>query len=227
MVTIMPVSKNPQKIKEMFNTIADSYDFNNNLISLGIHRVVKYISLKSLDIKKDSKVLDECTGTGDFAKFILQICPSAKVTGIDFSDNMLSIAKKRVPDADFILSDCTSLPFEDNSFDIVTMGFGLRNIEDYNKAIQETQRVLKPQGEFLQLDFGQKNFFSKIFDIIVPPLIKLFYGKNLPYNYLLQSKKEFPEPEELIRIFESNGFKLKCRKDFLFGVISAQIMQKI
>ena len=222
----MTISKNPEKIRSMFNSIAAKYDFNNNLISLGMHKFVKYMSIKNLEITDNSKILDECTGTGDFAKFLLKLNPKTDVTGTDFSENMLKFAKKKVPRAKFIPADSTNLPFADQTFDIVTMGFGLRNIEDYDKAITETWRVLKNNGQFLHLDFGKKNFCSKIFDIIVPPLIKIFYGQNLPYKYLLNSKKDFPPPDELIKLFEKHNFSLKCRKDYLFGVISMQIMQK-
>lgn len=222
----MTISKNPQKIKEMFNAIAAQYDRNNAIISLGTHRLVKYLSVKNLEISNGCKILDECCGTGDFVKFLHCVNPNADITGADFSEKMLNIAKKKAPYANYVQSDCTELPFENENFDIVTMGFGLRNIEDYNKALDETGRVLKKGGLFLHLDFGQKNFSSKIFDLIVPPLIKIFYGKKLPYEYLLRSKSEFFTPENLIELFEKHGFKLKCRKDFLFGVISMQIMEK-
>lgn len=222
----MTISKNPASIREMFNTIAEVYDFNNNLISMGLHRYIKLKSVQHLTIKNGMKILDECTGTGDFAEFIYKINPNTEICGADFSENMLKIARKKVPEAKFIQADCTNLPFDDNSFDIITMGFGLRNIENYNKAISESYRVLKSGGQLLHLDFGQKNFFSAVFDFVIPPLVKIFYGKNLPYKYLIQSKKEFPEPEKLIEIFRCKGFKSRYRKDYLFGVISMQIMTK-
>lgn len=222
----MTISKNPQKIREMFDLIANKYDFNNNLISLGLHNYIKRLSVKELDIPHGSRVLDECCGTGDIAKYILQLQPDVEITGVDFSENMLKIARKKVKGVNFLTTDCTKLPFENESFDIATMGFGLRNIEDYGDAIAETYRVLKKGGQFLQLDFGRKNLFSRIFDMIVPVMIRLFYGKNLPYKYLLESKKEFPTPNELIKIFETYGFKLKSRKDYLLGIISVQIMEK-
>lgn len=222
----MTISKNPKTIQSMFNLIAEHYDFNNNLISLGLHKILKYISVKNLHLKDNSKILDTCTGTGDLAIFMNKINPNSEITGIDFCENMIKIAKHKTSKIKFIQADCTDIPFPDNHFDIVTNSFGLRNIENYEKAIKEISRVLKSKGEFLHLDFGKKNIFSKIFDLITLPLIKLFYGNHLPYEYLIKSKKEFPSPENLVKLFEQNGFKLKCRKDFLFGIISTQIMQK-
>ena len=122
--------------------------------------------------------------------------------------------------------DATNLPYEDNSFDIVTMGFGLRNIANAEKAVEEVYRILKPNGSFLHLDFGRKNFLSKIYDKITPTLAKIFTENSVSYKYLIKSKKEFLSPEDLIKDFENKGFKLKKRCDYIFGVISAQIMYK-
>ncbi len=222
----MTISKNPEKIQEMFNIIAERYDRNNTLISLGTHNFIKYMSVKNLEIKSGAKILDSCTGTGDIANLIKIFNPDTEVTGVDFSKNMLDIAKRKFPSVKFIHADCTNLPFEDETFDIVTMSFGLRNIEDYGSALRETYRVLKSGGQFLHLDFGEKNFFSKVFNIIIPPLIKVFYGNFLPYTYLLESKNEFPPPDDLVKLFESYGFKKKFVRNFLFGIISVQIMKK-
>ena len=106
------------------------------------------------------------------------------------------------------------------------MGFGLRNILNAEKSVEEVYRVLKPNGQFLHLDFGRKNLPSKIYEIITPILTKIFTDNPKAYSYLIKSKREFPEPQDLIKDFESKGFKLKKRKDFMFGVISAQLMQK-
>ena len=139
---------------------------------------------------------------------------------------MIQIARKKYPDITFLEGNCTHLPFLNNSFDIVTMSFGLRNIENYKAAIKESFRVLEDGGQLMHLDFGEKNFISKIFDFIASKLIHLFYGNKVPYEYLVKSKREFFTPENLIREFESEGFILKKRKDYLFGVISMQIFEK-
>lgn len=222
----MTLDKSPGNIQKMFNTIAEKYDFMNNVISLGTHQSVKFKSVKNLDIHPHDSVLDICCGTGDLSRSLKKIQPLACVTGIDFSEKMLEIAKSKSKDIKFIQGDAVSLPFEDNHFDFVTMGFGLRNISQPEKAVEEAYRVLRPGGRFLHLDFGEKSFTNKIFDIGVPLMTKIFYGGNVSYDYLVESKKVFPTPDELIKDFESKGFKLVKRKDYILGAISCQILKK-
>ena len=220
------VDKSPEKISEMFNKISKSYDKNNNIISLGLHKGIKKSAVKLLDISDNMKILDICCGTGDITEILSSTNYKLDVCGIDFSDEMISLARAKFPNLNFKLGDATNLEIGDCSIDVITMGFGLRNIKDRQSAIKESYRVLKTGGQFLHLDFGYKNIFSKIFNLIAIIGIKLLYGKTLPYEYLIQSKKEFPEPEELIKEFEREGFKLNKKKDFLFGIISAQIYEK-
>ena len=225
----MNFSKSPEIIQKMFNSIAKRYDFNNNLISLGMHKKIKELSLKNLTIKENSKILDLCTGTGDIALYLKKKSPSSDITAIDFSYEMLSVAKSKNKKADikFLQADCTSLPFDDNSFDLCTISFGLRNIENQDAAIKEIYRVLKKDGIFMHLDFGKSsNFADKFFDLLTPILVKIFYKNSIPYNYLIESKKTFKSPCELIKTFENYNFKFERKQDFLFGIISSQIMKK-
>lgn len=223
----MTISKTPANIQNLFNQIAVRYDFMNNLISLGLHRAVKKSAIGLLDIKPHSRVLDACCGTGDIAEMIKKAEPLAEVTGLDFSENMLIFAKKRVKSVKFFQGDITNTDFPSESFDIVTMSFGLRNIQNPEKALYEINRILKTGGEFLHLDFGNKNILSGIFDIEAPVFAKIFTKDTEPYKYLVKSKEVFPSPDELISDFEKSGFKFKKRKDFVFGSISAQVMEKV
>lgn len=217
------MDKTPQKIKEMFDKIAKVYDFNNSLMSLGQHVKIKKKAVKYLNAK-NSKVLDLCTGTGDIAGFMDKSC---EVIGLDFSKNMLDIAKKKYPWVNFIEGDCTNLPFEDNSFDVITISFGLRNIENYNKALDEIYRVLKPNGFFMHLDFGKKNLLGDIlFDLLIPHLVKIFYKENLPYEYLVKSKKLFFNENALVDLFAQHKLQLKEKHTMLFGGASCQICKK-
>lgn len=216
----------PEKIQNMFNKIAQKYDFINKVMSLGTQDYVKKSSINALKINKHYNVLDLCCGTGDLARVIKKIEPETIVVGVDFSQNMLDIAKSKSSNIQFIHADATKLPFEDNSFDIVTMGFGLRNIPNAEKAVEEIYRVLKPNGQFLHLDFGEKNVFSKVFDKIAITFSKLFTKNHSAYEYLIKSKSMFPTPKELIKDFESKKFQFQKRIDFVMGVISCQIMTK-
>lgn len=220
------LDKTPETIHTMFNMIARNYDRVNDVMSFGTHKIAKFLSVKNLEIKPHDNVIDLCCGTGDIAGMIKKIQPDACVTGIDFSERMLEIAKDKNQGIRYLQGDVTNLPYEDNSFDIVTIGFGLRNIQNAEKAVEEVYRILKPNGSFLHLDFGKKNIVSKIFDKITPFMIKNFTENPSAYSYLIKSKEIFPEPDDLIKDFESKGFKLKKREDFLLGVISSQIMIK-
>ena len=220
------VDKSPEKISEMFDNISTYYDRNNNIISIGLHKIIKIFALKLLDFSDNMKILDLCCGTGDITGILYNSKYNLNILGIDFSKGMLKIAKKRFPNADFQFGDATKLDIENSTIDIITMTFGLRNIENRQSAIKESYRVLKNGGQFLHLDFGYKNIFSNIFNFIAINGIRLLYGKCLPYKYLIQSKNEFPEPETLIKEFENEGFKMKKKKDYLFGILSAQVYYK-
>lgn len=218
--------KTPEKITNMFNEISPYYDKMNDFISFGLHKIIKTQAIKMLDIKARSMVLDLCCGTGDFTKIINRIFPRAKVIGLDNSVEMLKFAKIKNPKESFILGDCTDLGFGENEFDYVTIGFGLRNIENRQKAIEEIFRVLNKGGKFLHLDFGYHNRISKIFDKIVPLFAKYLSKNEQSYKYLISSKNSYPEPDSLIEEFEKSGFEFCNRKNFLFGAITAIIMRK-
>lgn len=222
----MTTDKTPEKIKNMFDEIAFYYDQMNNYMSLGSHLLVKYLALRELSLKPRTMLLDVCCGTGDFTKLISKFFPRVKVIGLDFSEKMLKLAKEKNPKGVFMQGDCTNLSFNDGEFDYVTVGFGLRNIQDRQKAISEIYRVLTENGKFMHLDFGEHNLISKIFDLIVILLAKILKKDWHAYEYLLQSKEDFPSPDKLIQEFENLGFKYVKKCNYLFGVISVQIMQK-
>lgn len=222
----MVCDKNPENVRNLFNEIAQYYDKTNNFISVFSHYIIKYFALRELNIKPRSLILDVCCGTGDFTRLIAKVSPRSRVIGVDFCENMLKIAKNKNPKGVFVLVDCLELPFKEREFNYVTAGFGLRNIKDRAKAVSEIYRVLDFDGQFLHLDFGIRNSFSKVFDRLVPVVAKCLKINLEHYKYLINSKQEFPEPDELIKEFETHGFKLVKRVDYLFGVISAQIMQK-
>lgn len=222
----MTCDKTPQKITKIFDEISGYYDKMNNFISLGTHYFIKKIALKSLKIKQNSYILDICCGTGDFTQIIDKIEPKAKVIGLDNSVEMLKLAKYKNPQKVFMHGDCINLPFKNSEFDYVTVGFGLRNVDNRQNALSEIYRTLKTGGKFMHLDFGRHGFGGKCFDFLVPILVKILGVNHENYYYLIESKNEYPEPKALIKEFETQGFKLVKRKDFLFGAVSYQILEK-
>lgn len=218
--------KTSADIRSVFDSIALKYDFLNNLISFFMHKVIKKRAIKMLKITNNASVSDLCCGSGDLAAIIKRQCPNCNVTGVDFSNQMLAIAKKKHENIDFLYGDAMNLQFNENQFDYVVMGFGLRNIKNKITVLNEVYRVLRQDGYFMHIDFGAKNFASKIFDFITLVCAKLFSNKYNAYEYLIESKKSFLTPAELIKIYKKSGYKNVYRKDFLFGVISCQIVKK-
>lgn len=149
------IDKNPEKIKNMFNALASRYDFMNFAISLGIQKIIKQKSVGLIKIKKGARIADLCCGTGEIAELLARNENVDKVFALDFSPEMLQIAKtkRKSGKISFIEGDCTNLPFESSSLDGCTLGFGLRNFENYEKVVSEIARVLKNGGFFLHLTF--------------------------------------------------------------------------
>lgn len=219
-------NKTNLEIRNMFDKISEKYDFMNRIISFGLNEYVKTQAIKALNIKPNSKVLDLCCGSGDLGKIIKKLQPSCDVIGVDFSQNMIELASKKNPNITYRQMDVTSLAFEKNSFDYIVMGFGLRNIPQKNKALEEIYRTLKTEGQFLHIDFGKHNIYSKIYDSIILFLVKFFTKNTKPYKYLILSKRNFLEPEELIDLFKFNRFSYISHKNILFETISYQIVSK-
>ena len=222
----MTLDKSSKNIQKIFNNIASKYDFINNVISLGSHYRIKQKCLKNFKIQPHDTLLDLCCGTGDLCQIAKDIQPLALVTGVDFSENMLKIANAKTHNIKYIQSDVNKLPFENNSFNFVTISFGLRNLNNPEKTIEEIYRVLKPNGKFMHIDFGEHNILNKIFNFTVPLIAKVLTKYSYAYEYLIKSKKIFPTPDELIKDFTSKNFKFEKRQDFLFGSISCQIFSK-
>ena len=215
--------KNSTDIKNLFNEIASIYDATNNVISCGTHKIIKKLAINSYNFQ--GNVLDLCTGTGDIANLLKNKC---NVIGLDFSQKMIAIAKEKYPDIKFLEGDCTNLPFKDNSFDAITISFGLRNIPDKNLALKEIYRVLKPKGILFHLDFDKSNTLTNfIFDNLVKLSTKLICKNNSPYIYLINSKKTFLNKNDLIKLFGNFKFKTIKNKNFMMGIISLLICEKI
>lgn len=214
-------------VRKLFDNISNNYDKLNNIMTFGLHNLIKKDVFENLSIKEPKKILDLCTGTGDIAFILHKKYPTAEIVGMDFSQKMLEIAKKKHQSINFVQGNCMGLPFEGESFDACTISFGLRNVENIEKVVDEIHRVLKKGGVFVNLDLGKPNKFFNFFlkpymYIWVAFLGKVFHGDETPYRYLAESNEDFPSPEKLVKIYEKAGFKELKKKDYLFGQISMQ-----
>jgi len=221
-------------IKQMFDNIAKNYDKLNNIMSLNMQLKVKKKAISNVPLKSNFKVLDICSGTGDIAIYIgRNIVKEGKVIGVDFSENMLAIAKKKaagIENIEFSIGDALDLPFENEEFDACFISFGLRNLTDLEKGLSEIKRVTKKGGFIVNIDTGKPNgLFGFVYNLyffhIVPIIGRLFNGSAAPYKYLPQSTKNFPSPEELVNILKGMNLNNVRKIDFLFGAISQQIAE--
>lgn len=220
---------NTEKIQNMFNKLAPDYDFMNGVISFGLQKIIKKNSLSLIQIQPSSVIVDLCCGTGDITQYFATDKNVKKVYGIDFSQNMLKIAtrKNKSNKIEFLLSECSCLPFENESIDGCSLGFGLRNIQNREKVLTEIVRVLKNGGFFFHLDIFRGNkVINSIFDNFVYFAAKLLGKSPKSYKYLIDSKNMFLSPEKLIESVEQPGFKCIKLKRYAFGMISAQLFIK-
>lgn len=218
-------------IKEMFNSIAKSYDKLNDIISFNLHSDIKKQAIGNLPLDYKIKILDVCTGTGDIAVYFARLLPCSSITGIDFSPEMLSIAKiktENINNITFMEGDALNLPFKEGEFDISFISFGLRNLTDLEQGLKEMKRVTKTGGVVSSLDMGKmKGYMTPFYNLflfkIVPILGLLFSAKFAAYKYLPHSTEKFPSQDRLVEIFEEIGLKNVKKHDFLLGAISQQI----
>lgn len=213
-----------KKVYEIFQKISPYYDEANDRISLGLQKSWKETLVKDIlkNIKNDEKVLDVCCGTGDIAIEIAKKS-DAKVVGVDFSENMLRISKeksKKINNITLLKADAKNIPYENSTFDYVTISFGLRNTDDYEKVINEMVRVGK-KGIYILDSFPVENK-------IIKPFYKLFFKYLMPvlgggirrykdYMWLYESTKNFISPNEIIKICERFGVENIEVKKMLFG----------
>jgi demethylmenaquinone methyltransferase/2-methoxy-6-polyprenyl-1,4-benzoquinol methylase len=202
------------RVKDLFSQIASRYDLLNDLQSLGLHRYWKRRLVQLAAPQPGERALDLCCGTGDLT--LALTCSGVETVGLDFSEQMLELARRKVEKlsrvqdqarksqgstlvpARFVRGDALGAPFEDSAFNIVTMGYGLRNLSDWGEGLREMQRVASPGGRVLVLDFGKpdnwlwRNLYFGYLRMVVPCLGWLFCGDASAYAYILESLKHYP-----------------------------------
>lgn len=227
---------NKAQVHEVFQNISGKYDRLNNIISFEQHKVWRKKVMKEMNVQAGTIALDVCCGTADWTIALSQaVGPEGEVTGLDFSENMLKVGGEKTAHMDnirLVQGDAMALPFDDNSFDYVTIGFGLRNIPDYSKALSEMYRVLKPGGMAVCLETSQptmpvfKQGYRMYFKFVMPIFGKIFAKSKQEYEWLQQSAFDFPDRETLKKMFEDVNFENVKVRSFTGGVAAMHLAYK-
>ena len=198
----------PDAVRAMFDRIAPVYDAMNRTMTAGLDGRWRRATVAAVVLPGDA-VLDACCGTGDLA--IACARAGGHVTGLDFSEPMLERARRKAPELEWVRADLLDLPFGDESFDAATVGFGVRNVEDLDRALRELRRVLRPGGRLGILEITEprgllRPFYRLWFYGIVPLLVGRVLRGGSAYSYLPASVRRFPGPEDLSALLERAGF---------------------
>lgn len=231
-----PGEQRAYKVKELFATIAPRYDLLNDLQSFGLHRFWKKRVVQLAQPHPGEQALDLCCGTGDLA--LAFAGSNVRAVGLDFSEQMLAVAHAkalREPGSgapQFVQADAQKLPFPNNAFDIVTVGYGLRNLADWKLGLAEMWRVLRPGGRLLVLDFGKpdnclwRNLYFGYLRLFVPVLGLLFCGSASAYAYILESLKHYPAQHGVAGEMHALAFTNVRIAPFLGGVMTINYGKK-
>ncbi|WP_010284218.1 demethylmenaquinone methyltransferase [Bacillus timonensis] len=227
-----------QRVHHVFEKIYKNYDQMNSVISFQQHKAWRKDTMKRMDVQEGSTALDLCCGTADWTIALADaVGPSGKVIGLDFSKNMLKIGQEKVDklklnQVELIHGNAMELPFEDNSFDYVTIGFGLRNVPDYMTVLKEMHRVVKPGGKVVCLETSQptmigfKQLYFFYFRFIMPVFGKLFAKSYQEYSWLQESARDFPGMKELANMFRKAGLTDIEVKPYTLGVAAMHLGYK-
>ena len=228
----------PRREKEslvagVFHSVAGKYDIMNDLMSMGIHRVWKRFTIELSAVRPGHKVLDIAGGTGDLtSQFSRLVGPEGAVVLADINDSMLKVGRDKLLDQgianniEYVQANAECLPFPDNTFDCITIAFGLRNVTDTNKALASMLRVLKPGGRLLVLEFSktQNPALTRIYDTysfkLLPAIGKLVANDSESYQYLAESIRMHPDQETLEKMMKDAGFVNTAYHNMTGGIVA-------
>jgi demethylmenaquinone methyltransferase/2-methoxy-6-polyprenyl-1,4-benzoquinol methylase len=212
------VNKKAEHVGDVFHSVAEEYDLMNDAMSFGMHRLWKKMLIELSELSEGSMALDIASGTADIPRLINKKFKSVSMHVTDINASMLALGKERAinenffHNCNFALASGESLPYQDQTFDLVTVGFGLRNFTDKEKGLREMKRVLKPDGVLLILEFSKptNSFFSKVYDWysfnIIPKLGSFLANDSKSYQYLAESIRMHPDQETLKHMVLDAGF---------------------
>ncbi|MGO4603040.1 demethylmenaquinone methyltransferase [Terrabacter sp. 2YAF2] len=229
-MTRAQLDKKPVDVASMFDTVAEKYDVTNDVLSLGQDRLWRRAVVKAVDAQPGERILDIAAGTGTssepWANQEIEVVPA------DFSLGMLRVGRRRRPDMAFTAADAMSLPFADESFDVVTMSFGLRNVADPETALREFLRVTKPGGRLLICEFSQpvnkvfRTVYSNYLMRALPPVARRTSSNPDSYVYLAESIRAWPPQGELARIVETAGWQRVGWTNLTGGIVALHLGTK-
>lgn len=221
------------KVADVFHSVASKYDVMNDLMSGGIHRIWKRLTIEQSGVRRGHQVLDIAGGTGDLTmRFSRLVGPEGKVVLADINDSMLKVGRDRLLDrgitgnVEFVQANAEALPFPDNTFDCITIAFGLRNVTHKDNALASMARVLKPGGKVMVLEFSKTEnpLLTKVYDTysfnLLPKIGKLIAGDEDSYRYLAESIRMHPDQETLKQMMEDAGLT-QCKYQNMTGGIVA------
>ncbi|HVX27501.1 MAG TPA: bifunctional demethylmenaquinone methyltransferase/2-methoxy-6-polyprenyl-1,4-benzoquinol methylase UbiE [Parafilimonas sp.] len=218
------------QVAKMFDDISGSYDFLNRFLSAGIDKGWRRKAIKELKNVHPKFILDVATGTGDVAILTYKILKPEKITGIDISDGMLELGRKKIDKLnlsskiELMHGDSETLNFNANYFDAITVAFGVRNFEHLEKGLLEMLKVLKPGGKVAILEFSKpktflfKGFYNLYMKIVAPGFGKMIAKNKQAYEYLNNSVQAFPDRNAFLSIMQQVGFKQTYFKQLTFGI---------
>lgn len=227
-----------ERVHDVFEKIYKRYDVMNSVISFQRHKAWRQYTMRVMDVKQGEAALDVCCGTCDWTIALARaVGKDGKVYGLDFSQNMLSIGDEKIKELNLdqvklVHGNAMQLPFADNTFDYVTIGFGLRNVPDYLQVLREMTRVVRPGGKVVCLETSQptivgvRQLYMLYFRYIMPILGKMLAKSYKEYSWLQESASTFPGMQELARMFEQAGLEKVQVKPFTFGVAAMHVGYK-
>ncbi|WP_133500757.1 bifunctional demethylmenaquinone methyltransferase/2-methoxy-6-polyprenyl-1,4-benzoquinol methylase UbiE [Cognatilysobacter terrigena] len=229
----VPVGEKQKLVGEVFSSVASKYDVMNDLMSLGIHRLWKRYFVATAQAKRGDRVLDLAGGTGDIAVLLKdRVGDAGEVVVGDINGDMLRVGRDRLTDRglvrglDWVQCNAQALPFPDNSFDLVTIAFGLRNVTDKDAGLREMHRVLRPGGQARVLEFSQvtADWFRPIYDFhsfnVLPKLGAMIAGDEGSYRYLAESIRKHPPQRELQSMMDAAGFVRTQYRNMSAGIVA-------
>lgn len=236
-----PGEQRAAKVSQLFARIAPRYDLINDVQSFGLHRIWKRRLLRLAAVRPGEHALDLCCGTGDLAFLLAR--SGARVVGLDFSQEMLRVAAQKLSrfrahdagknlETEFVRGDAQQIPFPENTFDIITIGYGLRNLADLEAGIRDMLRVAKPGGRLLALEFGKPDnalwraIYLGYLKAFLPLFGKLFCGSAAAYAYILESLKHYPAQNGVSSKMSNAGWHNVRVTNLMGGVMSIHWAEK-